>query len=387
MAKKLEIVTVGLHLASQEVDLVDFDEKRSLLEWDIVIFRPSFDYLWESYKTSPKAKAACEHWQQQLLEAVDSRITVIIHLNKPDFINERRMLGVSSYSSLPVDINSSPTHGRDMVLHGTYQSRFASYWKQFGEQSSYEVILPDEIGAPCIVTKRGAKPVGAGWKDEKSGGLLLLLPHLNFDGPRFVKSVDGQLQFTTEARQFASRYIREIVELHKALRSESDETPPPAWLAADRFQLSSEAPLQKALQQAEQAIEKAQQNKEAAAAQLAAEGQLRNLLFAKGEPLEAAVLQSLHLLGFKADRHVDDQLEIDAIFESEEGRFIGEVTGKENSPVDATKLRQLSDNIFQDLEENEVEAPAKGILFGNAHLLEPPETRQEHFTKKCKGLA
>lgn len=136
------------------------------------------------------------------------------------------------------------------------------------------------------------------------------------------------------------------------------------------------------MQQAEQAIEKAQQNKEAAAAQLAAEGQLRNLLFAKGEPLEAAALQSLHLLGFKADRHVGDQLEIDAIFESEEGRFIGEVTGKENSPVDAAKLRQLSDNIFQDLEENEVEAPAKGILFGNAHRLEPPETRQEHFTKK-----
>ena len=74
------------------------------------------------------------------------------------------------------------------------------------------------------------------------------------------------------------------------------------------------------------------------AAKLVAEGQLRNLLFAKGEPLEAAVLQALHLLGFKADRHVDDQLEIDAIFESEEGRFIGEVTGKENKPVDIDKL-------------------------------------------------
>ena len=51
--------------------------------------------------------------------------------------------------------------------------------------------------------------------------------------------------------------------------------------------------MQEALQQAEQAIEKAQQNKEAAAAQLVAEGQFRNLLFAKGEPLEAAVLQAL----------------------------------------------------------------------------------------------
>ena len=103
----------------------------------------SFDSLWESYKTSPKAKAACEHWQQQLFEAVDSGITVIIHLNKPDFIDKGGFFEVSSYSSLPVDINSSPTHGKDMVLHGAYQSRFASYWKQFGEQSSYEVILPD----------------------------------------------------------------------------------------------------------------------------------------------------------------------------------------------------------------------------------------------------
>ena len=50
MAKKLKIVTVGFQLASQEVDFVGFEEKRSLLEWDIVIFRPSFDSLWESYK-------------------------------------------------------------------------------------------------------------------------------------------------------------------------------------------------------------------------------------------------------------------------------------------------------------------------------------------------
>ena len=67
MAKKLKIVTVGLLLASQEVDFVGFQEKRSLLDWNIVIFRPSLDSLWDSYKTSPKAKAACEHWQPAML--------------------------------------------------------------------------------------------------------------------------------------------------------------------------------------------------------------------------------------------------------------------------------------------------------------------------------
>ena len=80
-------------------------------------------------------------------------------------------------------------------------------------------------------------------------------------------------------------------------------------------------------------------------------------------------------------------MEIDAIFESEEGRFIGEVTGKENKPVDIDKLRQLSHNILQDSYRDGGREAAKGILFVNAYRLEPPENRKDTFNANCKNKA
>lgn len=203
MAKKLKIVMVGFQLLSQEVDFVGFEEKRSLLEWDIVIFRTGFEHdnddfnLQDSDYFDFDLEEACAYWRQQIDLAMNSGITALVYLDSPYFVYYSPVndifsrKAVSNYSFLPVDTNSSPTHGKDMVLHGVYQSRFASYWKQFGNRSSYEVILPDEIGAPYIVTKRGAKPVGAVLKDEKSGGLLLLLPHLHFDGLRCVVNINS----------------------------------------------------------------------------------------------------------------------------------------------------------------------------------------------------
>ena len=64
MAKKLKIVTIELLLASQEVDFISFEEKRSLLDGDIIIFRPNLHMWCNCQYYSSEAKAACEHWQQ-----------------------------------------------------------------------------------------------------------------------------------------------------------------------------------------------------------------------------------------------------------------------------------------------------------------------------------
>ena len=47
------------------------------------------------------------------------------------------------------------------------------------------------------------------------------------------------------------------------------------------------------------------------------------------------------------------------------------------------KLRQLSLNIHEDLCRDEIDEPAKGILFGNGHRLLDPSERPETFTEKC----
>jgi hypothetical protein len=92
-------------------------------------------------------------------------------------------------------------------------------------------------------------------------------------------------------------------------------------------------------------------------------------------------------LGFKADNFKESESEFDAIFSSEEGRFLGEVEGKDNKAINIDKLSQLERNIQEDFAREEITEFAKGVLFGNAHRLLPPSERLEFFTQKCIGGA
>lgn len=98
MAKK--IVSVGMLLAADEVEHVAFDTKASLLDWDIILFRPdihdftSYDYDMSDYLGKPclgdhksfTLKEASAHWRREIKEAVEIGKTVIVHLCKPNEI-------------------------------------------------------------------------------------------------------------------------------------------------------------------------------------------------------------------------------------------------------------------------------------------------------------
>ena len=75
--------------------------------------------------------------------------------------------------------------------------------------------------------------------------------------------------------------------------------------------------------------------------------------------------------------------EFDVVFTSPEGRFLGEVEGKDNKAVNIDKLSQLERNLQEDFAREEVEEYAKGVLFGNAYRLRLPSERSKFFTKKC----
>ncbi len=96
----------------------------------------------------------------------------------------------------------------------------------------------------------------------------------------------------------------------------------------------------------------------------------------------------MKLMGFKANRFREADSEFDAVLECFDGRCIGEVEGRDNRAIGIAKMRQLQDNIFDDLDRSDVSEPAKGILFGNAFRLSlPSERTEEHFTAKCVTAA
>jgi hypothetical protein len=93
------------------------------------------------------------------------------------------------------------------------------------------------------------------------------------------------------------------------------------------------------------------------------------------------------MLGFTANPFKETDSEFDVVFESQEGRLIGEAEGKDNKAVNIDKLRQLAMNINEDLQREDVIKPAKPVLFGNAFRLMKLCDRADPFTEKCISAA
>jgi hypothetical protein len=177
------ILTVGLQLASDAAYNEDFDSKVSLLDWDIVLFRPVIDDVIEhdeEYKGKPwltdtssfELRESCQHWQREIKLAVDHGKTVIVFLppitevyiatGRERFEGKRLIKDLelcTNYSALPLSLNPVNARGTSMKLAPDAEI-LASYWSEFGSISAYEVVLGSHT-ASCITTKSGGKTVGA----------------------------------------------------------------------------------------------------------------------------------------------------------------------------------------------------------------------------------
>ena len=182
-------------------------------------------------------------------------------------------------------------------------------------------------------------------------------------------------------------FLSAVINLDKALKSTTEVTPAPQWAMESTYSLAAERAVSLSLLEAERRVEDAQREKEALQEQVSAAGAPRALLYEKGKPLEAAIVEALKMLGFAAAPFKDGDSEFDVVFECAEGRLLGEAEGKDSKAVNVDKLRQLSMNIHEDLQREEVSTPAKAVLFGNGYRLTSPLERGTQFTEKCIAAA
>lgn len=388
-AKKL--LSVGFELASDDVQYCDFQEDISLLDWDIVLFKPVigsyFSYTADYYQGKPSLsdsssfhlKEQCDHWRREIKDAFDSGKTVIVFLSELQEVyvdtGERRHSGTgrnqkttrivalhNNYSVIPATLSPIGTKGAAIKLATRNADVIAPYWKEFEEVSQYKVVLTADKIPACLLTKNGDKPVGALYRSKNSNGSLILLPDIDFYPDSFLKEKGDEQHWRPAATQFAGRMVRAVVELDKALHSTGEVTPEPPWAASSDYALPLELRLNQELLVAEEAIERARKAKEAIVEDLKFSRRLRNLLYEKGKSLENAIIDGLTVMGFHAEPFKDSNSEFDVVFESEEGRLIGEAEGKDNKAINVDKLRQLAMNIHEDLQRDEVTKPAKGVL-------------------------
>jgi hypothetical protein len=418
MSKK--ILSIGLALASDDVAREDFASRTSLLDWDIVLFKPEiseFISYADQYKGKPSLSdsrsfqliEACEHWRREIKQAIESDKTVIVFLTPVQEVyidtGERQYSGTgrnrvttrivniySNYNCIPVSLKPTNSRGSSVKLAPKGAEILAPYWSEFSAYSEYNVLLGSVESPACLLTRNGDKVVGTLIRSKVSNGSLVCLPNIDFYRDEFLQEEEPEeedtsgganLVWTKDAQQFAARLVGAVVALDSALRSTGEVTPEPAWASDDSFSLAAETALRIQLLEAEAELEDAQRRKESIVEELRLIGGLRGLLYEKGKPLEKVIIDALGRLGFDAKPYRVGSSEFDVVFECPEGRLIGEAEGKDAKAINIDKLRQLAMNIHEDLGREEVKSPAKGVLFGNGFRLLPPSERQVAFTEKC----
>ena len=412
-----KVFSIEFETPCEEIEYVPFNSTISLLDADLIIFKPDIsDFIWDSesnYMGKPclsdsrsfGLRERADHWRREIQDAFTAGKTIIIFLEKIDEVyiatgekqssgtgrnraTTRMVMPLNNYACIPISISPVNSIGTTMVL-GKGSDIVKSYWADFGPLSQYRVRLEGEIKRPIITTKSGNKCVGA-LITGKQGGHLLLLPYFSFEAKTYwresTKSETGMV-WTKDALILSRKFLSAVVEIDKALKARDERNPTPVWALSSHYVLPKEAELHEQALKVESEISKLQEQRNLIKERLQAEGLIRNLLFEKGPALEMAIIEALRIMGFQANNYKDAESEFDAVFEAPEGRFLGEAEGKDNAQVNIEKMRQLEMNIQEDFDRDDVEKHAKGVLFGNAFRLTDPSERNAYFTEKCVSAA
>lgn len=408
------IFVVGIALPDIEgLKLLRVGSDQSLLDADIVVFRPTLSEFetsnTESYQgrtlftksQSFSIREKIDHWKTQLVAAHEAGKTILIYLpSKEEYfyhtgeqthsgtgrsrVTTNIINSVNNHALLPFRFDSLvPGQGRAMKLDSS-AGILARYWAKAEEVSRYEAHFAISRCRPLVITKSGEKVVGAQLLANGKGSILIL-PDLDFDQEDFTNP-EGT-HWTPTAEQFAYWFRDAVLEIDALLRADAEGTPAPDWVGANEFRFDIEAEIEAEILRIGSAIENLSQEREEKRRELRTNASLRALLYEKGKPLEAAVREALQHLGFQVASFKAGNSEFDALFESQEGRFLGEVEGKDNKSISVDKYSQLERNINEDFSRDDVTSMAKGVLFGNAYRLLPLDSRLDYFTEKVQEAA
>lgn len=394
------IVTVNCELPTID-NYIGYSEGKSLIDYDIVLFEPTFPYYQRidfsaggscvALESGKRLLESVRHWKKELGLALKAGKTVFFLLNayKVDQVavssNSPRKgqrlydtTQVTNYNILPINISVRNTRGKRF---SSQNSNFKGLYEAIKNVVEYQVIIESDVEEKTFVSSDGINVVGSCMSFTSCSGHLVLLPH--FDLSNMTERVDDKAQWTDEALRISHSVVGQMVELDSSIKNKTDVTPKPEWL--DAVELPKEAlVIEGEIDEVKNKVLLLQQSIEEKVVAKSKLLKYANLLFEKGILLEESITNTLGLMGYIVENYREGDLEIDHIIVGPSKiRMIGETEGKDTSAISITKFRQLESNINEDFEREVVDDPAKGILFGNGYRLQDPSAREGQFTEKC----
>jgi len=299
-------------------------------------------------------------------------------------------------------LTDSPTSSSSHIHEPEKQDSFA----EGGTKGTIHIELPDDIvsyGAQedTAETKADKEEPAFGFDNERDSG-----SNGNQEEPAYMAAVSADTVQNAEGTDdFEENGLKGVEEVHLSndiVSSTAQEepvafsetltdghltTPPPTWVLDTAFGTPEESALQKEIANISRRINELQEESSKLEQRVDAAGSIRALLYEQGKALELAVRDALIVLGFSAKPLKESDSESDIVFESPEGRCLGNVEGKDNVAVNIDRFGQLERNLQEDFSREGVAEYAKGVLFGNSERLKPLADRGEAFASKCVTAA
>lgn len=386
----MEIVTVNYFLTGKGITNTEIDGDLTLLDADIVLCNPAeFKQLWSDdvkrgndnipYMYSPNSdriRSTMNSRKKEIESLLDNGKVIISFLEplsgfKAEINNRSDYDLITNYDFLPLQqdyflkrLIAGTSSSINSLKLNKGRSLFEQYFSAFRDTINYTAYLDidGEGNKDYFILNKAKRPVAA--VHHVSNGLIVLLPPIPY-----VK--DNQ------------KLIGVLRKCSKAFLSDHVKTPPPAWIKG--YKLKGENELDEKTEKLQQQIEALQSQKITVEKEKIEISQFKGLLYEQGPELESVVLKAFQLIGFKAENRKHDDIEHDVVFESEEGRGIAEIEGKDNDAVHISKLDQLNRAVDEDFDLTN--NYPQGVLIGNHYRLTNPDSRKDAFTEKVHIVA
>jgi hypothetical protein len=257
MCRRNGFFTVGFGLPGSEFEHVEFDSDQTLLDADIVLFRPtpgrcSFEYNQEyggkailSHSPSFSTKGYLDHWRAEIVAEVNVGKLVIVYLSKLDeyyrYTGSQQFSGagrsrvstnvvtpISSYEAIPNIKRVTPKSGNEIRLERG-AAYLSTYWNESSEYSPDEVEIEGDFNRVILRSKAGDRIVGAAFHGK--GGVLLFLPPLQYDESEFLRGGEKEKgeneekrYWTQPALKFGKRLNASLISLAASLSKRGEAT-------------------------------------------------------------------------------------------------------------------------------------------------------------------
>lgn len=382
---------------------IEYHSDESLRDYDIAVFDPRLPYYDRidfsgggsciSIESGARFAKALSHWLRELSGALSAGKTIFVILS--GLKEDRAATGyttpskgsrnynansISNYAVIPVNLRVRNARGRSVVVK---DPAYKGLYETMKEIVEYRVVFEAPTSMHTVFTAKDGTAIGGVVRFQDSPGALVLLPYFDFEAEGFLEtSEEDEEVWSKKALKVSHALVGQLVAIDRMLRGSVDLTPPPDWVSnyerpkavddIDGLIAEIDVRLNELKRQRDEQVHRKSDLLE-----------YSHLLYETGKPLERAIEKVLRLLGYTVEMLRIGDLEIDHVIVGPSGvRMIGESEGKDSSAIDISKFRQLESNIGEDFEREEINEPAKGLLFGNGFRLSAPVSRQEQFTQK-----